>query len=141
MLNLQNCNTIENLISYGKQLDISHDKLHLKTSITTDENIIIINFDLLLDKYMDYIENNIIEIELTDKEYEKYKFQPKLFCYERYGTIELWSSILRINNLTSLTEFNLKKLRIFNDKIFNIINEILTLEKSEIKRNKSENGL
>ena len=131
------CNTLESLISYNKRLDISHDKLHYKsTLILPDLTTIVINNVSLIDKYIDYLQSVIMDVTLTETIY-----QPKALCFEMYGTTELWSSILRINNLTSITQFNLKKLKLFTTDVFNLLNEILILEKNELKKNRQENGL
>jgi hypothetical protein len=136
------CNTIQDLIDYGKSLDISHDKLHFKAKIeNTDGSVTIINYTSILDKYMDYLLPVTKVVTLNDQEYAKYKFQPKLLSFEMYGTTELWSLILRINNLTSAAQFTLKTLKLFTTDVFEILNEIIILEGDEINKNRTENGL
>lgn len=131
--------TIESLIEAGKALDISHDKLHSKAFfIDNNKNRIITNYTSLLDKYSDHIAKFIVTVELTDLEFEKYRFQPKLLCYDYYGTTELWSHILRINNLTSVTQFTKQKIKMFTEDIFDIINEIFILEEDTITKNRLE---
>jgi len=142
MLTLASCNTIDQLIEYGKKLDISHDKLHIKQSIKDPNgNIIIINYSSLIDKYYYFLEKIIKTVTLSDAEYQTYKFQPKMLSYKMYGTTELWSAILRINNLTSASEFKLKTLKLFTLDIFDMLNEILILEEDALKQNRMENGL
>lgn len=136
---LINCNTVDSVIKKGKQLEISHDKIHLKSNILdSDGNPLIVNHTSLLMKYIDFLDDYIVEVEMSDAEFSKYMFQPRLLSYELYGTTELWSSILAINNITHSADFKIQKLKLFKSNIFDFINEILVLENREIKRNKTE---
>lgn len=138
MLNQMRTSTIPDLIEYGKELAISHSTLHLKSSFTEGGDTIIINYTSILDNYMPVLEQYIEDMELTDAEYQKYRFQPKLLSLDLYGTLELWSAILRINNITSITQFTLTNLKVFTENIFDVINEILILEEGAIKKNKDD---
>jgi hypothetical protein len=139
---INKANTISDLIEYGKSLDISHDKLHFKAKIeNSDGSITIINYMSLLDRYMEYLNPVIKTVTLSDAEFSKYKFQPKTLSFEMYGTTELWSLILRINNLTSAAQFTLKTLKLPTTDIFEVLNEIIILEMDEVKKNRTENGL
>ena len=141
-ISIVKCNTISSLITYSKSLDISHDKIHFKTSLTnSDGDTIVVNTLSLIDKYIDFLQPSIVDVVLSDSEYSKYIYQPKTLCFDMYGTTELWSSVLRINNLTSASEFNIKSLKLFNKKIFDLLNEILILEKTALTTNRHENGL
>jgi len=136
------CNTLEDLILYGKSLDISHDKLHFKASfLDNSNNIIIFNYSSLIQKYKYFLEKYIRTIEFNDVEYEKYRFKPKSLSVDLYGTTELWSAILRINNVLSINEFSLKKIKLFTTEILSALNEILILEEKNIKENRSNNSI
>lgn len=130
---------MESLIKAGKNLDISHEKMHLKAFfIDKENNKIIINYTSLIDKYYDFIKKIIIDYEMTDEEFIKYKFQPKRFCMDMYGTTELWSTLLRINNMVSAIQFTNKKIKAFTQDIFDVLNEILILEDDRLKSNRIE---
>jgi len=142
MLTITKCNTIQDLIEFGKTQDISHAKLHLKSSFIDNNNTrIIVNYTSLLDKYHDHLRKIISTVTLSEEEFAKYKFQPKRLSFEIYGTTELWSMILRINNLTSASQFTMKTLKLFTMDIFDVINEILILEDDALKLNNREAGL
>ena len=141
-MKITKCSSIDDMIDYGKTLTISHDKLYLKNKIIDSEgNTTIFNYSSLLDKYIDNLKPYIVDITLTDEEYKKYMYQPKTLSFELYNTTELWSIILKINNILSISEFNLKKLKLFTMDIFKVINEILILEEENIKTNKNENSI
>lgn len=142
MKKLKDCNTIQDLVNYEKTLNISHNGMFYKTSIVDkDGNIMILNSLSLLDKYYDFLSNEIISVDLSEDEYAEYRMNPKLLSYKLYGTTELWSMILSINNLTSAAEFTLKKINVFTSEIFNLLNEILILEEKKLNKNKKENYL
>lgn len=141
-MKITKCSSIEDMIEYGKMLEISHDKLHLKHKIIgSDGNPIIVNYSQLIDKYLDNLTPYIEEVTLSEEEYLKYKFQPKTLSLDIYNTTELWSLILKINNILSVSQFDIKTLKLFTMDIFRVLNEILILEEDNIKTNKNENGI
>lgn len=136
MANLDSASTIDDHIAYGKELEVSHDRLHLKATFRTNGDKVIINYSSILDKYMDYLQAIIETVKLTDDEYIKYKFQPKRLCYDYYGSVDLWSSILRINNLTSASQFTSQTIKVFTPDVFNVLNEIINIERNSIEENR-----
>ena len=94
-------NTISSLAEQLNDLDISYEQMNLKTKLKINDTEAIINTTSLIDKYYDYILKTVYVKTLTDKEYITYRFRPKLFCYDFYGTVELWALLLKVNNWTS----------------------------------------
>lgn len=135
---LKNTSTIKELIFAGKQEQYSSDKLHLKTVTNSSGQAIIINLYSIIDKYIDDLEQFIQEVELTDSELIKYRFQPKKLCVDLYDTIDLAPLILKINNMTSLLEFDRRKLRLFRTSITTYLNEITVLETNSMAKNSRE---
>lgn len=138
--NISYYNTISSLSDYVKQLDLSYDKLFLKSIFESNDNQLIVNSTSLANKYYDYILDSVYTITLKNSEYMKYRYQPKLFCYDIYGTTELWALLLKINNFMSIPEFNSKKIKVFNERIFDILNEILINENTNILENRDKIG-
>ncbi|MMZ42079.1 hypothetical protein D1872_35960 [compost metagenome] len=128
--------TIDSLVKFGKNLEYSHDKLHVKSKFDSGDDTIILNYSSILDSYYYLIKKNTHIKTLTNKEQRLFRFQPKRLSIELYETPELWSSILRINNLTSATQFDLVDVRVFDDNIFDILDEINILESKNMKKNK-----
>ena len=129
---------MSDLEKYGKGLDISHSKLFLKSKIDTPKGKIIVNTIALTTKYLDVLKKSCILTTLSDSDYLYYKWQPKLYCYNVFGTTELWSLLLRVNNLISASEFTLQTFLTFSSKTIPIINEMLILEESNILNNQYE---
>lgn len=134
-VSLTSCKTIDSFSEYGKSLNISHSKMHFKSLINEKNSSLIMNSSSVLDRYMDYILKYCRAYTMTDIEYVRYRYQPKLFCYDTYGTTELWSLLLKINNWVSVSEFNSKTLKVFNSDINTVLNEIFILESENIEKN------
>lgn len=130
---------IKDLITFGDNLSINHEKLHLHKVFKLDNgNKLKINFSAVFDRYYHLLKDKALLVTLTDEEFAKYKFQPKLLCYEVYGDVELAPLILRINNMLSVTEFTKQEVYLFKNDIYTLLNEILTLEAETIDKNISE---
>ena len=138
---IKNYTRILSLSEYEEQLNISHNKLFLKSLIISEDNTLIVNSTALANVYYDYIQRSVVTVSLKDNEYMKYRFQPKMFCNDMYGTTELWGLLLKINNLSSVAEFNHKKIKVFNSDIFSILNEILISEEKNILENNESVGI
>lgn len=130
---------IKDLITFGENLSLSHEKLHFQKMMKLKNgNKIKINYSGVFDRYFHLIKEKALYITLTNEEFAKYKFQPKLLCYDVYGDIELAPLILRINNMLSVTDFTRQELYLFKNDIYTLLNEILTLESEAIDENMSE---
>lgn len=134
MPELYEVSDIQGQVEFGQSLDISHSILHRKTKFKDKYGVDIIHCTLpLLTRYVDLISDYIIDVEMTEEEFKQFRYQPKALSLEHYGTTELWSSILSINNMDSVVEFNKKKLKLFRNDIMDILEEILILEEDNIK--------
>ena len=126
-------------IEAGKDLYISEDTMSYKEKIPMQESkdSIIIRFHNVITQHIDALKDYITDLEFDDDEYYNYLYQPKLFCYEAYGTPELATSILYINNMTSATEFNKKKLKVFTTDIIDAINELFSILEEDLEDNRA----
>ena len=132
--------TIPQLILYGKTLDISHGKLFLKSSINDEDgNTIKVNSIWILERYFEYIKSLSPTVTLRDDQLSRYKYRPKMLALDLYQDMEMWSLILKLNNMTSFLQFNKITIVLPPSNIYDIINEILILEADEITRNKQDN--
>lgn len=130
---------IKEYIDYGKDLQISQDTMNFKTKFDPDlYNTIVMNYDNIYDEYLEQLQGIIRTYTMSDVEFIKYRYQPKLFCLDIYGYMDISYLILRINNMTSALQFNKKNIYIFSEEIFEYLNEILTLEEPNIIFNKSQ---
>lgn len=127
-------NILDSVESY-KMRPYTHSKFHFKSLIDTRDGKAVVNHLSIFDKYFSYFEAFIVEYEMTDEEEIKYAFQPKKFCYDKFENIELWSLLLRINNMTSSLQFDRKKIKTFDPRIEDLIAEIMILEEDNLLSN------
>lgn len=135
---LEQCGTIPDLVDYEKTLELKHDSLYLKSRIepTNGDPSFVLNTTAISTKYLDVILKCCVDVELTERELLRYRYQPKLYCYENYGNIELWSLLLKVNNMLSASEFSVRKIKGFDvNTLTRILNEILILEDNRITKN------
>lgn len=124
--------TIDDLVEWGKEQEISYRNLHKGAYITNLQSgdVIRIPLNSIMSDYRYFLEPYIIEIEMNDEELYLYQFKPKSLSYKLYGTTEYWPVLLMINNCVSKVDFNKKKIKVLDPKkILAFVNEVLILEK------------
>lgn len=138
MQDFGNISTIEEQIDYGMETPLSNSIMHMKEKFKDKNDRVIIHCATpLITKYWDIIQNYVVDIELTEDEFLKYARRPRLLSLEKYETIELWASILLINNMVSPVQFNKRKIKMFTTDILEILEELLILEEGNIKLNEA----
>lgn len=131
--------SISDMIEYGKSLSISQETLAFPVKIQTGfYDYIIMNYETMYSEYLDQIQDYLVDYIMTDQEYIKYKYQPKLFCYEKYGVMDVAYLLLRINDMSSTLEFTKKKIKVFDERLFDILLEIQIMEDDKYKYCKSK---
>lgn len=132
--------TIKEFIEEEQDNDITYKKLHLLENILLpkESDYSLFLSDAITNRYRKDFDNLIYEKTLTAEERSKYYYNPRMLCYEEYGTTELWHLILDINAMYSVTEFNRPTIKLFDKSITNVISSILALEEQAIAINEDE---
>lgn len=118
----------------GKALEFSYGNMQFKTR----KDNIVSPYQTLIGRYYHALTKYIISKELTSEEYRRYYQQPKLLSIDLYGTPELWSGLLYINNVVSTTKFVKKQLKVFSTGIIEALNEVMTIYYDDIHNNRLE---
>ena len=102
--------TLDDQIREVQQKDLSYRLLHQGMHLYNMESDTIIEtpFSSLTAKYRDFLSQHITTIKLMETDCAAYRFRPKSFSYDVYGTTEFWNDILILNNYTSIREFDPK---------------------------------
>lgn len=129
--------TITGYITQGKLLSISESSMSFK-EVVDDE--IVVQYYNVMTKYADILKPYIMEFEMSEDEFQRYKHQPGLYCYEAYGTPELASSLLYINNMVSRADFKKKKIKTFTTNILDVVKELMSLNERDLKNNRANCG-
>ena len=121
--------TIQELIDSVKDMEVSYRNLHSYIYINNGKDMIKIPYKSIIREYLPFFESIIVELPLTPEEVIDYRYKPKKLSYDLYGTTELWSSLLELNNVYSVLDFDLEQVRVFDPKeLPKLLNEVLILE-------------
>ena len=134
-----NNSTIQEIIEAGKRAALTTDELSLKTIVTnsSDEKFII-NLTPVFEKYYELLTDYAVTVRLTEEEYLRYRFKPRLLSKDLYGTYELHYLLLKLNHITSVIYFDYTELRVFTPEIVSLLNEIKILEFDNYTENQME---
>ena len=69
-------------------------------------------YNVVSDYIDEIIDEYCVNVELSDDQLAKYKYRPKLLCYDVYGAQEVYFLILLINDICSTKDFTKKKLKL-----------------------------
>lgn len=133
--------TLDDFVREYAAEDIRVDAFHLKQVFwdeLTMKHKIIVNESSIVDKYIEELEENKRSVQLTTKEYYKYRYNPKLLSYDVYGTTELWFFILMANELYSISEFDLQKLVLYDSAIITKLNHMIDMDREFLEINSME---
>ena len=124
--------TVDEQYEYGKSLEISYRALHHDAFLYDKQSnrTIRIPFMSILSKYRDFLDEIIVEQELTLDEQREYRWNPKKMSEDFFGTTEFWFMLLVLNNYKSVIEFQPKKyVKMYDpDRFKKYLNEIMILE-------------
>lgn len=121
--------TLRDFIKKYRNDTFQFDKLYLQQVINPAGTKMVVTADFLLSKYRNELDGEIETVTLTDEEYAKYAYNPKRFCYDVYGTTEIWDLILQLNELYSASEFSLRSLKLYAGGFFSKVSRIIDNEK------------
>lgn len=130
--------TIKDYIQSGRKASLKMPNYFYTGVLVDDSTRLYVLDDSILIPYDNILNQHRITYTMKDEEYRKYKYNPWRVAYDVYGTTELWFLILHANEMYSAMEFNIKTLDMYTDDIFNILDEILTIEDSNMRKNQSE---
>lgn len=121
--------TIKDYITHYNNEDITFSEFFLKQVFVTDAGKkLLMNFENLIIKYMPELKEMKVKVSLSNEEYSRYKFNPKLLSFDIYGTTELWFLILEANELHTISQFDSKTIYLFRADIIEKAARILNLE-------------
>jgi hypothetical protein len=127
--------TLEQFIDSGVDDIITYHNLSLIDKIG---NIEYPTTNLLYD-YIKELKSISQLVTMTDLEYIKYIYKPKLLANDVYGSSELYFVILALNNMCNIKEFTLRKIYLLSKSNMNeILNYIYNAEKDFIQKNRSK---
>ena len=135
--------TVEDFIELGKDIDdIQYSKFAIlsKAASNVTNPILYPEHNVIYD-YEEEFKSLAITVEMTDTEYHKYRFKPKLLAYDLYGSTELYFAILFLNGTCNIKDFDRKIIKVIKkNDMLNLLEAIYNAEKNYISTNKSSVG-
>lgn len=130
--------TVEQFIKANSNIVINYEKLSL---IEKMNNIETVTYNLLND-YIDELDSLTVNVVLTDLDYLKYAFKPKLLAYDVYGSVELYFIILFLNNICDVKDFRNRKIKMLKkDDLNAVLSAIYNAETATIRKNRNKLGM
>ena len=132
MSSYRNRSTIKSIIEEGLELKMTIKDLCFKEVMTNSSGeMFIVNMYNVYEKYYELLLEHTTTVVLTDEEYRKYRFQPKLLAKDLYGNKDIYYLLLRVNHIYSVINFDFKELKVFNISLIKLLNEILVMESDD----------
>ena len=102
------------------------------------DNTIVYSSDNVVYGYLNEIKEKAQEYTISEEEYMKYKFRPKLLAYNIYGYTELYFIILAINDMCNIKDFKKKKIKLlYKTDLSDLLNAIYSAEKNRLTLNRN----
>lgn len=133
--------TIDQFIQTEQNKSVKYPNYFYQKVISEDDLHVIMNYQSIMDRYVQYIRDYITEIELSQEEMRKYRYNPKRLSFNLYGTTSYWWSIIFANQIHSLTEFDFSRdnvIKVFTREGISAFSTVLSVDKTFISENQSE---
>lgn len=131
-LNFRKRSTIQSVIEEGLELKLTIKDLAFKEIIENSSGEkFVVNMFNLYEKYYELLLEHATIVVLTDEEYGKYRYNPRLLSKDLYGTPELHYMLLRLNYVYSIINFDFREVRVFRTNITTLLNEIMVMESED----------
>lgn len=138
ILEPQHTSTVEEFIEAGYSDEMTYYNFSILFKSATQKNIILSSTNIIYD-YMDELKSSAVTITMSDDDYVKYKYKPKLFCYDIYGSTELYFVIMALNGICDIKDFTKKTIKaLYKNDMFELLNQIYNAETDYIDKNRIE---
>lgn len=130
--------TINQMIALKNSDSITYKNYSILQKSLKDDNLIY-SIDNVIYDYMEEINPYKKLVGFTDIEVIKYKYKPKLFAYDIYGSTECYFVIMAVNGICNVKEFELldkTAWALAPDDMYSIMNLIGRAEKTRIAINR-----
>lgn len=141
--NVEETYTVEDFIELGKDIDdIQYSKFAILSKASSDVvNPLIYPEHNVIYDYEEEFKKLSLNVEMTDSEFNKYRFKPKLLAYDLYGSTEFYFAILFTNGICNIKEFNRKNIKLIKKSdMISLLEAIYNAEQKYISTNRSNIG-
>lgn len=129
--------TIEEFISFKDDDSFSYNNLSFRDKYDN----IIYPIKNIIDDYMEELMQLTIDVELSETEYIKYRYKPRLLANDIYNNPDIDFILLAINGICNMKEFNFRKLRLIKiDDLNDFLTDIYNANKEFLDLYNAENA-
>lgn len=126
--------TLEEFADSKSSNDISYYSMSLLEKTTDGGQTIEHSVFNVVSDYVNEMKAMTKVVELSDKEYQKYRFRPKMLANYLYGNTELYFIILWLNDMWSVKDFDCRKVNLISSKdLSDVLSKINASEKKFIR--------
>lgn len=127
--------TIEEFISFKNDDSASYNNFSFKDKYGN----IIYPIKNIIDDYTEELSELTIDITMSESEFLKYKYRPKVLANDVYGNPELDFLILAINGICNVKEFDSRDIKLIRENdLDNFITSIYNANKEDLDMYNSE---
>lgn len=129
--------TIEDFIDMGDTDDITYANFSILVKCIGENSIVQYAQDNIIYDYLPELNERTVTLTMTDNEFIKYRYKPKLLAYDLYGSTEVYFVIMALNGMCNIKDFNKKKLKLlYKSDLLELLNEIYSAESDYILYNR-----
>ena len=129
--------TIEEFIDMGDTDDITYANFSILVKCIGENSIVQYAQDNIIYDYLPELNERTVTLTMTDNEFIKYRYKPKLLAYDLYGSTEVYFVIMALNGMCNIKDFNKKKLKLlYKSDLLELLNEIYSAESDYILYNR-----
>ena len=123
-------NNLDAFILIGKSTTITYQKTSFCDYF---QDIEFPMYNVIWD-YINELKEEAVPVLLTDKQFDTYKYKPRLLSMYLYGSTEFFFIILALNDMASEKEFTKNTVTLLPaDKMKNLLEKIYTSEKASVE--------
>lgn len=129
--------TVEDFIDMGDTDDITYANFSILVKCIGENSIVQYAQDNIIYDYLPELNERTVTLTMTDNEFIKYRYKPKLLAYDLYGSTEVYFVIMALNGMCNIKDFNKKKLKLlYKSDLLELLNEIYSAESDYILYNR-----
>jgi len=89
-------------------------------------------YNVLIQRYGKYIKENLTyDYTIPHNDMNRMRYRPKLFCFEKYMTVDVFHILLHVNNMTHPMQFKKRKIKALSPSIIVFIEDYIGELKKE----------
>lgn len=129
--------TVEDFIEMGASDEMTYKNFSVLVNFIGKGSVVEYTQDNVIYDYMDELLEKSVVLELSDNDFVKYRYKPKLLSYDIYGTTELYFVIMALNGMCNIKDFNKRKLKLlYKSDLISMLNEIYSAESDYLLYNR-----